>query len=416
MNKSKFLQIINLLLVICGMIAISLCAHFSSRVDSMLNDSNHQISDVYLQEVVDYHKTEQTFRCRPFTTWAVEKTSEITNVSIGTSFIFVNYFFFALSGIVLYFLSKSLGSKTNYALINVVVFYLCFSNIFAFFVPVYSYDDPLQYLCVFAALYFYFKEQMLAYILFFTIALISRETTILLLPGLILFFQFKKGSTFKTIFQPKSLLKLFLLVIPVILYVSFSHYYAMIMGVGVGIEDTMLIRFTLFDINFETPANGIENFISIYAVCGFALYFTYCTLKNSKSTVQNYNFLQAFLLTFLLNTLVVIFFAKVREARLLAIPLFFIWPLFTTLFKQELMKFLEWKSYITLFTNWKMLSFFILSVFFTNIFLIKIYKRTIYSSGDFFNGYILITTALILLHFFLSYASNKTSQKPQLIE
>ncbi len=407
MKQTKLIESVKLLTLIGLLIMISLYCHFTSRNDSMLNDKNNIISETYLQDMIVVHKTHETFKLRPLTTFLVENVANITNISTGTSFVVINFLLFAISGILLYLLSKKLGSGPNAALVNVGIYFLCFSNIFAFFIPIYSYDDPLQFVCVFAALYFYFKDQLLLFILFFTLALITRESTMLLLPGLVLYLHLKKGYAFKDLFAIKSIIRIMLLALPVVLYFLFTFIYVKLTGFSISSEAAVAERFSHFSLNFETQAGAVETFVSIYVVCGLVLYFTYYTLKNKILSPQQYNFLHAFLLTFLLNTLVVIILAKAREARLFAIPLFFIWPVFVSLFREELRKLTELKNYKLIFLNWKRTLYFLLCLFFSNLIWIKAYKKTLWSEGDFFPLYLFLYTLIILIHFFITYGQDK---------
>ena len=70
--------------------------HMSENSDSMLNNKSHVISNQDLQSVIDFHKSSSTFSKRPFTTFLIEKTSDLFQLKIGESFIIINFFFISV--------------------------------------------------------------------------------------------------------------------------------------------------------------------------------------------------------------------------------------------------------------------------------------------------------------------------------
>src|SRR5690606_17278774 len=146
------------------------------------------------------------------------------------------------SGVLLFFLTRkltgtyeeSIGNATGPPLIsskinncsywigigNMVIYFLGFSVLFAFFTPLFSYDEPLQYTMIFASLLAMHQRKWILYIIFFTLALIARESTVFLVPGLIFFFlDVDRKSLFPLSAEFKG--KLALILLPVVLYAIF---------------------------------------------------------------------------------------------------------------------------------------------------------------------------------------------------
>ena len=158
--------------------------HMTPNVDSMLNEYSTIISNGFLTSQIKYHKEFAPFARRPITSWLIDQTGSTLGIRPGPSFIWVNFFFLFLSSVLLYRLSKTIGADHRQGIWNMVAYFLTFSVLFAFFPPIFTYDEPVQYCLVFLALIAFYKQKWIPYLLFFTLAMISRETTALLVPGL----------------------------------------------------------------------------------------------------------------------------------------------------------------------------------------------------------------------------------------
>ena len=119
MNKSLKLHWALLTALFC--IAFSLFFHFSESSDSMLNDKSWKISEDYLNLTLKIHQSDITFARRPLTNWGIIGLSKVSGLSIGLSFIVLNYLAYFLSGILLYLLSLKLGENRRRALFNMLV-------------------------------------------------------------------------------------------------------------------------------------------------------------------------------------------------------------------------------------------------------------------------------------------------------
>ena len=375
--------------------------HFGKRADSMINDKNSIISEKDLVYTVELHKTETTFCKRPFTSFLIESTASAFGVTIGLAFILVNFFFLCLSGLLLFKLSEILGANKKYATINMVVYFLCFSNLYAFFPPVYTYDEPLQFCLIFLSLIFLFSEQKILFIITFTLSIIARESTVILIPALALFLLTTKEKTPFKFFSLFFFKKLLVLIIPFLLYVIFISIYINVYNLQEATTQDLGLRFTGFEMNFESPVASSETIISMFVILGIPLYFIYFILKNRIVTESQMKFINAFLLTVIINSVIVLLFTKAREVRLFAIPLFFIWPIFSTLFKEEIKTVCSISNYIQIFKRWKYLLFFLFFNFLNYMISFKLYKTTV-GGDDYFSEYLFVLLFILIAHVFIS--------------
>src|SRR5690606_28233290 len=214
---------------------------------------------------------------------------------------------------------------------------LWFSNLFAFFPPIYSYDEPLQYTFLFAALIALYAHRYVLFVLLFAVAAIARESQVILLPAIWFFVQPIAFDRPAKLFSAPSLMRALLLGLPVLIYVGSTLIYAQSIVLQLGNSQAAAERFAHFDLNFSHQPKAIETFLSIFLACGLPLYFlSGRSMEKRTISDRNHAFVQAFLLTFLLNTLIVLIFTKARETRLLVLPLFFLWPVFSTIFREQI--------------------------------------------------------------------------------
>lgn len=368
----------------------------------MLNNKDQVLAQQDLQTIVEVHKTEPTFSRRPLTTWLVEQTSSLSGMSIGWSFAVVGFALFYLSGIMLFHLSRKLGATSKQAAINMVVFFLCFSNLFAYFPPVYTYDDPLQYLLIFASLYLLVSRKWIPFLICITLAILARESTLFILPAFVLFFPDARFKETQIPFMQRLRYGLLYLV-PVVLY--FATMYMLLSSGNEQARSTENFsgRFDYLELNFSTSQFASESIISFYLVLGVPLLFLYHLTKEKLDSALNLQLTRSFFLTLIINSLVVILMTKAREARLFALPLVFIWPVFSQLFKEQIRLVTDLKTYLHMLRKWTYLLAFLFFNFINYLVSQHLYVNTV-GGDDWFTEYmqvinfILIST-ILLRHF-----------------
>ena len=265
------------------------------------------LSADYLAEVVHYHQSEHAFARRPLTTWLVQALGALSGMSLAKSFVLLQLFLFWMGALALY----ALSATHRQGLLNHTFFLLGFSVFFAWFPPIYTYDEPLQYLLLFGSLAAWRSQKLWLGMLLLAGALVARETSWLLWPAF--FWLFGLGDMRLMGFKRGSLAVL-------LVYTAWFFGSEQLLGVSQDAGSEVLLRFTLLAQNFDATHLS-ETCWMLFLVVGIplqlSLLFPEAWPKRDR---------QAFWLALLLNTVVVLATARAREARLFALPLIFAWP------------------------------------------------------------------------------------------
>ena len=363
--------------------------HMTENVDSMLNENNTELSTIFLKSQINYHKELTPFARRPLTTWLVESTSKIIGIELGHAFVWVNFSLLFINGLLMYFLSYRLGARRRDGLLNLCVYFLTFSVLFSFFPPVFSYDEPLQYFFILLALIALESQKWLWYILS-------------LLPGLFLLVSDRKKIVFEVTNNGRYL-KYIRLLLPLFLYGIFLTFFLSKNELWEATKMEMTSRFSCFLENFENPKNSLESVTSFFLTVGPFLYLTlfYVTVNKKMKLEQKY--IRAFMVTLILNTPLVLLTSFARESRLFALPLLFLWPVFSQVFRKELSMLFSSNMY----SLWVKKSRFILSFLALTIlnylFAYKVYEKLGLGENNYFSEYLFMSIFLITLHGTLSY-------------
>ncbi|WP_211318130.1 hypothetical protein [Pontibacter mucosus] len=361
------------------------------------------ISDEYLQVVVEFHKEHPAFAKRPITTYLSETLDRITSLSIGEAFTAVSFVSLLLCGVALYYLAALTGSTAKEAALSIIGFFSSFSILFAFFPPIYTYDEPIHYLLVYMSLIFLRQERWLPFIFLFSLSLVARESSLILLPGAAMLVIYADQDS-KT-----SIWKLSILLAPVAIYVL----YLVLFITGSGIEDAskqdFVGRLEHFKYNFQSIKFALEALLSFFLALGFQTYLLCSYASRKHLSVTERKFIAAFIITLALNTVIVYFTTWARESRLLALPLLFLWPILGKIAQSE---FQYIKAKVRASTHNEILRW--LPLFTTLAIVIiyitqKVYFQTIGSISDnLFNEY----TAIILI-FLVAHAILRFMLKPK---
>jgi hypothetical protein len=257
------------------------------------------------------------------------------------------------------------------------------------------------------------KKYWIPFILSFTLALIARESALILVPGLILIFILTESSfKFSDFFARKRISNLLYILLPVGLYFIFLSLYLSHFGLEASTEKDFSQRFDHFDLNLGNSTYAVETFISFFVELGAPLYFTFHFLqKKSPISPERMKYIRAFLLTVVLNSIVVVLTTKAREVRLFIIPLFFLWPIFGQLFVEELKLLIRPKLYWQTFTKWPYLLFFIFLNFFNYFLSFKIYVLTLgFHSENYFGEYLFIMNSIIITHLLINLRLKRSAE------
>ena len=381
--------------------------HMSSDVDSMLNEKNSIISNGFITSQIKYHSEFAPFARRPLTSYLVKRTSTLLEVSLGEAFVMVNFFLLFLSGLLLFRLSKVIGSGFQKGIQNLIIYFLSFTILFSFFPPIFSYDEPLQYCLIFAGLTSFLNKQWGGYIFLFSAAMIARENTIFVILGIsisALFGNFSFGRS-----SQKAKLNHYLLIgIPVIFYVVFVLLYIKSHGLWEATHDEVQVRFSCFRENFKDMRSSVETIISLVVTLGLFIYFLLASSKHHDPSVKEKWLIKAFIPSCFLNTLIILLAAFSKEARLFAIPLVFLWPIMAQCCLNEFRLLLSFKYYIQCFKNWKYAVLLGFLTFMNYLISFVLYIPSFPSVDNYFNEYLFLSLQLIFIHYLLRSSIGRT--------
>ena len=372
--------------------------HMLPISDSMLNENNTKLSHVFLASQIRYHQEFAPFARRPLTSLLIEGSSGIFGITLGESFVLVNLLLLFISGLLIYKISLRLRATKGQALFNQVAYFLTFSILFAFFPPVFSYDEPLQYCLIMLGILALIQDKWRYYVPLFLMATIARESTVFLIPGLAVIFS---GLSLKTINKATSLVKkkLFLLFLPIPLYVIYLGIFIWASGIWHETSEVAANRLSCYFQNFGTFASAVESVVSFFLVFGPSLYFLYMGKKSWILSTLEKKYVRAFLLAVAINTPIVMAATLARETRLFALPLIFLWPLAGQLLGKELALLMKPGLYLDCIKNWRYCLFLGVLCIINYMVSFQLYVPSFPSKDNFFNEYLFVLLLIISIHF-----------------
>lgn len=330
MGNNKFLGV---LLLSAFWVLFSAFLHTRASFFSMINYraegqevANNYISETYLQKTVELHESHPTFARRPLTTTLIRALDAHTTLSLGQSFVLLQFLLLFLCGPVLYYLARLFHPSEIGPWLSVLLFYTSFSIVFAFFPSLYTYDEPLQYLLLLLALVFWRKQQWVFFALLFSLALLARESALLLLPGMALWMlpEYWRSSNF---WKRENIAAGAAIIFPVVFYASYWYWWNTTVEWTAAEEQELASRWQLVYYNFQNSQFAIESFCSLLLGWGLPTFVFFFMAKKMVFTKLEKAWLKAFLLSLCLNSLLVFLATKARETRLFTLPLLLLWPL-----------------------------------------------------------------------------------------
>ncbi len=329
-GSNSILQVFTLCL---GFTLFSLMIHTLPQVNTMVNyaDKNQPknetllIANGFLSWAVNYHKTQPDFKKRPITTFLIEFVANVFELRIALAFVVVNFLFLFLCGFLIYYLAKLYSLSHSESMLSALFFYCSFSVLLAYFIPIATYDDPIQYFFILLSFIALKQRQLIFFSLSFTIAIIARESSIILLPGIVLFIL---DIDFSKVFQEKIKIMKRLVVeaFPVIFYFLFLVWFYS-ENPEIYEESKNYLkenRFGVYEKNFRNIGNFIRTFLSFSSV----MLLPISLLIIFKKERFNNRLTNAFWLTVVLNTGVVLLSVFAEESRVFALPLLILFPIF----------------------------------------------------------------------------------------
>lgn len=314
-----------------------LFTHVLPQVNTMINyvgngesqNESFTIADDFLSWAVDYHKKSSDFKRRPITTFLIDFITDLFLVKTSIAFVCVNFFFLFLIGFLISYLGQLYGLSKRASLISSVSFYLSFSILFGFFIPIATYDEPVQYFLILISLIVLKKNKKILFVIFLSIAIIARDNTLIILPAILFFLL---GIDFKNIFQTKlkTIFKFVLVSLPVVVYALylFWFYNEYPDAYDQAKEFLNKNRFGVYEKNFRNIGNMTRTFLSLSSVCLFPIVILCIYKKSNNFSNSDKRLINAFWLTLFINTGIILLSVYAEESRVFALPLLFVFPIF----------------------------------------------------------------------------------------
>ncbi len=408
-NRFKSYRILAPFVVSLVFVSLMFALHMSRSADSMLNEKNHVISNGFLTSQINYHKELPPFARRPLTTFLIESVADWFQIRPGVAFIWVNFGLLFLSGILLFRLSITLHDDVKMAIINMILYFLTFPVFFAFFPPIFSYDEPLQYCLLFAMLSAFLKKRWFYFVIWGSLAVIARENSVFVLLSLLICFPPLK-YTLPLRISAGHIRHLALVSLPLCIYGLYLLCFVWLNDMWNPTKDEFSSRLSCFFANFEDVHASLETFFSLFLTLGPFGYFLWSYLRKKRIPSIQSNFVNGFLMALAFNTVVVVIATFAREARLFAIPLFFLWPWAATFIGDGIRKMMTSETISGFFTNWQYSLAFVIWGVVNYMIAFKVYIPSFPPSDNFFNEYLFILLELMSFHFLLNrYASLRLS-------
>ncbi len=338
------------------MVALSLGIHLAPQLNSQLSMSNEEwnpeerlVSDDYMAYLVEVHRSvEPAFAKRPVTTGILDALAA-TDMPLTWAFILIGFGLVLIAGVLVRYCALSAGLSIEDAWRAQVIFHLLPTIFFLYFAPIYSYDEPLQYVLLLLALRAFLTKRFLLFTLLLSMAMLARETSLLLFPSFAWLLWNGANEQQTTI---KRWARIIMLAAPLTAYVIFLWLYLPHAGLVEDSGSDLAGRLQFFDENFKNGDMAGESLCFAFLALGLPCFLLARYALGEVCTPEHLRWIKAFLIALVLNTAVVFAATKAREARLFALPLLLVLPLLGRVWSVELARHGGWGGMFRFMRQW----------------------------------------------------------------
>lgn len=389
-------------MVCLGLTLFSFCLHIFPGTNTMINyvDENHSpqeeyiVTDGFLPWAVDYHHQLLEFKKRPVAVFLIEKLAQVFNLRISLAFVFVNFFLQFLGGLLVYYLSRLYQYQHKEALLSAIFYFFSFSILLAYFIPIATVDEPAQYFFILLSFIALQKQKYIILVITLTLAAITRETSLLLLPVMVLFFM---NLDLKKLFEQKiKILKVVIIGgLPVLFYIFYSIWFYKMNPQLVGETKALLgQKFTYYKTkNFLDFGHTIRTILSIISVNLVPIFLIFYYRAKCKFNAFESKLLIAFWMMFSINFVLAMISAYAEESRVFTLPYLILFPIYGKI----LIGVVRFdKQFLIYLRNWKpLLIILIIGVFSWGVFKIG-YQLTNFKPHENLNLFVEYNTMAVL--------------------
>lgn len=337
------------LLLGLALMVLSFAMHFAPIWENMLNRGaetwdERPLPHDYIETVIAAHSdgSDPAFARRPLTTWSISALNAI-GLTPKQGFIAIGLLGFLLSGMLVSGLARQVGAGERTALLSQALFHGSPTVLMAWFDPLYTYDEPLQYAALLLSLLLLLRARWVPFTMAFAVALLARETSLLLLPAFVLLAPDRRAAA-----------------VAGLVAVGVLAAWLALVSLGASapeLTEDLARRSGYAALNLSSARIG-ETTGFLLLVLALPLFLA---VRRSSSVPAAWR--RSFLLAMLLNIPLVLVGAYAREARLFALPLVVLWPWLGPALHSELQVLGGWRAALkALLVPWKAFALIVLGV------------------------------------------------------
>jgi hypothetical protein len=299
--------------------ALSIALHFAPIWVTMLNRGpvtwdGQPLAQDLIAHIIEEHRagSDMSFRRRPLTTWCVDALTTL-GLSPKIAFVSLGFGLFLVCGLLVRRIARLLSSTDQQADIAQAAFHLSPTVLCAWFEPMYTYDEPLQYVAFLIAFAAAWQGRVALASIAMAVSLIAHETSLFLLPAFLAIPRLSRNARWILMLAPALLFALFLIIfLPTARLVEHS-------------ANDAVARLGTAAFNFSSWAMAGETLG--YALIVLLVPVVLLWRSAASASEDQRRLLRAFWIALIVNSLAVLVAAKAREARVFALPLLIAWPL-----------------------------------------------------------------------------------------
>ncbi|HNB81383.1 MAG TPA: hypothetical protein PLP34_00880 [Chitinophagaceae bacterium] len=252
------------------------------------------------------------------------------------SFVFISFLCLFFVSRLLLMVARQLHVADRWRNWILIIFFLHFSILFAFFDSMSTYDEPITYVLLLLSFYFLLKGKTLWWMLFFLLSAIGRETVFCYWP---LFIWLEP--------EKKALRKWgYFLLLP-ILYMLYLYLYLPGTVQTESLQFLTTQRGFAWKYNFRNGYESIQSILCAFMVLAIPLYLLIQIRKQENLTSVQKKLILYSIGFCVVNTFLVWFTGLAAEARLFTLPLLLGLPLWCLYFERIGTHYSSWRNWLS---------------------------------------------------------------------
>jgi hypothetical protein len=283
-----------------------------------------------IERIVNKHNVRPVFQKRFLTTALLDGLKPVSN-DLWLRYVMVEFGLLLATAFVLLQIGRHIGLSHWELAVSQLLYFTSPTILFANFSPIVCFDEPIQFLTFLLAVLFTMKSWPWRAAPLLLLALFARETTLLLIPGLLVLAGSLHGRRQKKYWASAG--------------AAIAVYFGTLYLAGFGLDDphTSLIQLIRHNFGSWRAFDTVLNVFIAVGVPGALVAWTWCRKQPMESSERA--LLLAFAVAAVVNYPMAFAASIVSELRHLALPLIFVWPVLGRWFRGFITS-REWRSLI----------------------------------------------------------------------